>query len=74
MVKTQEHALQLLQSWGFPVSSLIQVCSDIEELKERYNELENKRSSIPFDIDGIVYKVNDISLQEALGYTARSPR
>jgi len=71
---TQEHLLKQLKSFGFKVSDLYRKTSSIKEIEEFYDQLYGSRSKIPFDIDGIVYKVNDFKLQERLGFIARSPR
>lgn len=55
-------------------SSLVRVCKSAKEVAEFYSDIERKRASLPFDIDGIVIKVNSLRLQEDLGLVARSPR
>lgn len=71
---TQEHLLKQLKSFGFKVSDLYKKTSSLKEIEGFYDQLYDSRSKIPFDIDGIVYKVNDFKLQERLGFVARSPR
>ena len=66
--------LEQLAEWGFYVSDHRRVAEGIEACLEYYNDLESIRATLPFDIDGIVYKVNDIALQEALGFVSRAPR
>ena len=66
--------LQRLKQWGFPVNPLIQVCHNTEEMLQFFHHLESIRSSLDYDIDGVVYKVNDLALQKRLGFIARSPR
>jgi DNA ligase (NAD+) len=60
--------------WGFRVSDSIRLCRGLEEVIEFINYWESGRKNLPFDIDGVVVKVNSLDLQEKLGYTAKSPR
>tara|TARA_B100000686_G_C16797614_1_gene983554 strand:+ start:740 stop:2779 length:2040 start_codon:yes stop_codon:yes gene_type:complete len=71
---TQSNCLKVLKNWGFKVSTYNSVFEDIKSLMKNYIELENKRSEIEYDIDGIVYKVNDLKFQNRLGYVSNSPR
>jgi DNA ligase (NAD+) len=73
-LKTHEEMLQLLSSWGFTVNDDRKLCPDIQAGETFYNEVVLKRAGLPYDIDGVVYKVNDLSLQRRLGYVSRSPR
>lgn len=66
--------LQTLKKWGFPINPHIRLCHTPQEMIQFFNEINAMRASLPYDIDGIVYKVNDISLQKRLGFIARSPR
>ena len=66
--------LQQLKKWGFPVNPLIQVCHNTDEILSFFHHLESVRSSLDYDIDGVVYKVNSFELQKRLGFIARSPR
>lgn len=66
--------LQSLKGWGFPVNPLIRLCHTTQEMLDFFHEIGEKRSSLPYDIDGVVYKVNDLALQKRLGFIARSPR
>jgi DNA ligase (NAD+) len=61
-------------NWGFRVSDNIRVCKGIEEVMSFINFWESERKKLPYDIDGVVIKVNSLALQEELGYTAKSPR
>ncbi|MBF0411526.1 MAG: NAD-dependent DNA ligase LigA [Desulfamplus sp.] len=72
--KSQSQILQTLQSYGFPVNPLIREKITINKVIEYYRELEQKRESLPYEIDGMVVKVDDIALQNALGIKSRSPR
>lgn len=60
--------------WGFKVSDSIRLCKNIDEVLNFINYWESERKRLPFDIDGVVIKVNSLSLQEVLGFTAKSPR
>jgi DNA ligase (NAD+) len=62
------------RSWGFRVPESIRLCKNIEEVIEFINHWESERKKLPFDIDGVVVKVNSHALQEELGFTAKSPR
>ena len=73
-VDNQFDFLNNLSSWGFKTNPLNKLISGVENLIENYNEIEKKRSNLDFDIDGIVYKVNDFNLQKRLGYVANAPR
>jgi len=71
---THQELLDTLRDWRFNVNPNIRRCGGIEEVLEYIREWHEKRESLPYDIDGVVVKVNSIELQEALGYVARSPR
>ncbi len=62
------------RNWGFRVSESIRLCRSFEEVVEFINNWESKRKELPFNIDGVVIKVNSLALQQKLGYTAKSPR
>ena len=66
--------LKKLKEWGFKTNPLNRLISGIDNLIKNYKEIEKKRININFDIDGIVYKVNEFSLQKRLGNVANSPR
>jgi DNA ligase (NAD+) len=72
--KKQSEFLEHLSFWGFKTNPLNKVLKGIKSLMKNYTEIEKKRSEIDFDIDGIVYKVNDFKLQNRLGYVANAPR
>ncbi len=73
-VNSQNEFLKSLKKWGFQTNSLNKTLSNINDLISNYNKIEDKRSELDFDIDGIVYKVNDFKLQKRLGFVANSPR
>lgn len=72
--ETHWQLLQKAKSWGFSISGQAKLCSNIEEVKEFINHWEENRHILPFDIDGIVVKVNSLAQQRTLGFTAKSPR
>lgn len=61
-------------SWGFRVPDSVRLCRTFSEVEAYINEWDEKRRELPFDIDGVVIKVNQLHLQEELGFTAKSPR
>jgi len=71
---TQWEALETLRELGFKVSLHRKRCADIEELTDFCKEWEAKRNSLPFEIDGVVAKVDSIAQQNRLGWTAKAPR
>lgn len=75
-VKLESHQenIKLLKQLGFPVFEAQKICNNLEEVFDFINEWNEKRNSLPFQIDGIVIKVNSLALQEELGFVARSPR
>ena len=66
--------LKKLKEWGFKTNPQNKLVSGVKNLMKNYIEIEKKRAELDFDIDGIVYKVNDFSLQKRLGNVANSPR
>ena len=73
-IKTQAEALDFIESLGFKVNPEKKVLSNFEEINKYVEEYNKKRNSLPYDIDGIVLKVNDLSLHEEIGYTAKTPK
>lgn len=72
--KTHWELLQKTKSWGFKISEQAKLCNSLDEVKDFINFWDTQRHQLGFDIDGIVIKVNDLSQQKTLGYTAKSPR
>ncbi len=66
--------LQTFKAWGFAVNPLTKRCKTVAEVLEFYRTIEEKRASLGYDIDGVVYKVDRLDLQERLGFVSRSPR
>ena len=73
-ISFQNEFLQKLKEWGFKTNSLNKTIKGIGNLIKNYNDIEKKRGDLDFDIDGIVYKVNDFKLQKRLGNVANAPR
>jgi DNA ligase (NAD+) len=71
---TQWGMLQAFKAFGFAVNPLVKRCDSIEEVLDFYRDIETKRAKLGYDIDGVVYKVDSLSLQERLGFVSRSPR
>jgi DNA ligase (NAD+) len=72
--KTHWEILQALKAWGFPVNPLTRRFDTIEECLAFYEEVQHKRASLGYDIDGVVYKIDRLDLQGRLGFVSRSPR
>lgn len=72
--KTHYESLMYMKKLGFIVNPNIKLCKSISEVLDYINEWTLKRSSLPYEIDGIVIKVNDIDMQKELGYTAKVPK
>ena len=71
---THLQTLQAMRAWGFPVSELTECVQGGAGLVAFHQRIAQARDSLPFDIDGVVYKVNDLALQERLGFVSREPR
>ena len=69
----QSDFLKWLKKWGFKTSSFNKVITGVDELVKYHREFENKKNEIDYDLDGLVYKVNDFSLQNRLGFIANAP-
>lgn len=66
--------MALLEQWGVPVAKFCRVVSGVDGLIDFYREMGQQRGTLPFAIDGVVYKVNDTALQQQLGFVSRAPR
>ena len=73
-ISSQDKYLIKLKEWGFKTNPLNKTIKKVENLMRNYNEIEKKRDQLDFDIDGIVYKVNNFELQKRLGNVANAPR
>jgi DNA ligase (NAD+) len=72
--KSQYEVIQAFKAWGLPVNPLTKLCYSAEELLIHCRLIESQRATLDYDIDGVVYKVDDIALQQRLGFVSRSPR
>ncbi len=73
-ITNQFEYLKKLNDWGFKTNPLNKLITGVNNLIKNYNEVEKKRANLDFDIDGIVYKINEFSLQKRLGNVANAPR
>ncbi|AIL12820.1 NAD-dependent DNA ligase LigA [Candidatus Paracaedimonas acanthamoebae] len=73
-LKTHLEGLERLKEWRFPVNPLIELCPSINSILSFYKKLETLRVGLDYDIDGVVYKINTLALQQRLGNVARAPR
>jgi DNA ligase (NAD+) len=74
IARTHWEALRHFRDWGFAVNPLSKLCRGVEEVLAFHREMAARRAELPYDIDGVVYKVNDLALEERLGFAARAPR
>lgn len=72
--KTHSDYLELLKGWGFHVNPLSRLCRTPQQVLDYYRRMAAERPSLPYDIDGVVYKVDRIDWQEQLGFVSRAPR
>ncbi len=71
---THYEILEKLQQWGVPVAHDHELATGAEGCKNYYQRILKKRDNLPYEIDGVVYKVNDLALQKQLGFVSRAPR
>ncbi|MGI9409818.1 MAG: NAD-dependent DNA ligase LigA [Hyphomicrobiaceae bacterium] len=71
---TQSGVVEAFARWGLPTNPLLQVCRSAQDLMTYYDDLAERRGALGYDIDGIVYKVDRLDLQERLGFVSRAPR
>jgi len=71
---TQMGVVEKFSQWGFRVNNLMKICNSADEMIAHYTNIEALRASLGYDIDGVVYKINDLDLQERLGFVSRAPR
>lgn len=74
LAENQMEAIKRLKSHGFDVNPLTKLCQNPSELIAHYRHIEAQRATLGYDIDGVVYKVNDLDLQERLGFRSTTPR
>lgn len=73
-VRTQWEMYEAYHRWGFPTNPLALLCHGLDEMLAFYRKMSEQRATLGYDIDGIVYKVNRLDLQDRLGFVSRSPR
>lgn len=73
-IESQAHTLRLLADWGFPVNPMIKHVQSMEDVHEYCATMQGERERLPYEIDGVVIKVNQVALQEELGVVGREPR
>jgi DNA ligase (NAD+) len=71
---TQASVMRAIESWGVPVSPMLQRFETLDALLSHYAAIQQSRADLPYDIDGVVYKVDRLHLQERLGFVTKSPR
>jgi len=71
---TQWGVYRAMADWGFPLNPLAKLTSSVEEMLETYRDIESGRAGLDYDIDGVVYKLDRLDLQQRLGFVSRSPR
>jgi DNA ligase (NAD+) len=74
LATTQMEAIAAFHKFGLPVNPLTRLCRSAEEMLAHYRAIEARRATLGYDIDGVVYKVNELALQDRLGFVSRSPR
>ncbi len=71
---TQSEMMRMIESWGFPLSPFLTVTNDVDAMIAHYDEIGRQRPDLPYDIDGVVYKVDRLDYQQRLGFVAKAPR
>ena len=71
---TQIGMIEAFRHYGLPVNRLTVLCHSAADLLRHYHEIENRRAALPYDIDGVVYKIDDLALHDRLGFVSRAPR
>ena len=71
---TQWGIYRAMADWGFPLNPLAKLTSSVEEMLDTYRDIESGRAGLDYDIDGVVYKLDRLDLQQRLGFVSRSPR
>ncbi|MCR9127496.1 MAG: NAD-dependent DNA ligase LigA [Rhodobacteraceae bacterium] len=74
LADTQMGAIERLQALGFTINPLTRLCRDAPEMLAHYHDIEARRAQLGYDIDGVVYKVDDLALQRRLGFRSTTPR
>jgi DNA ligase (NAD+) len=74
IAETHAQALERFRAWGLTINPLSKLCHGVDEVLAFHREIGSQRADLPYDIDGVVYKINDLDLEERLGFAARAPR
>ena len=72
--ETQHEVMRQIADWGLPISPELKLCSSLEEMLAAYRRIAEGRTALPYDIDGVVYKVDRLDWQQRLGFVAKAPR
>ena len=72
--ETQHDVVKALQGWGLPVSPDFRICHSLDEMLAAYNAIAEGRAGLPYEIDGVVYKIDRLDWQQRLGFVAKAPR
>jgi len=72
--ETQQDVVRRIEGWGVPVSPLFRRCETLEEMLAAYRQIAEARADLPYEIDGVVYKVDRLDWQQRLGFVAKAPR
>ena len=73
-LETQHAMMRLIESWGFPLSPFLKVTDGVDAMIAHYDEIGRQRPDLPYEIDGVVYKVDRLDYQQRLGFVAKAPR
>ncbi len=71
---TQEGMMRRIADWGLPISPDLELCHSTAQMLQQYRSIGERRAGLPYDIDGVVYKVNELALQQRLGAVGKAPR
>jgi DNA ligase (NAD+) len=71
---SQHDVIRRIESWGLPVSAQFRLCQSLEEMLTAYRTIRDGRAALPFEIDGVVYKIDRLDWQQRLGFVAKAPR
>ena len=72
--ETQHAMMRQIEAWGFTASPQLKLCHTVEEMLQHYRSISAGRADLAYDIDGVVYKVDDLAYQQRLGFVAKAPR
>ena len=72
--ETQLEVMRQIEAWGLPISPDLKLCSDVNDMLQHFRSISEGREGLPYEIDGVVYKVNRLDWQKRLGFVAKAPR